>query len=154
MNGPHTLSPRRSVLPAALLVCVCLLLAGANAARAEEPAITYTHESVQAYEGQLAHGEIVSATFNKRVRNLHLTLKNGQHALVHYPPKDEPTLDAQLKAKNVPVTVLSPSAAKSEAAKTPVKHKLRYIAGGIVIAIIVIVAIVLLLDRRRKRLAE
>jgi hypothetical protein len=153
MNGPKSsTSPRRFVLPAVILACVLALLGAGSALGAE--AVTYTHESVQEYEQQLAHNEIVSATFNKRVRNLHLTLKDGTHVLVHYPPKDEPTLLAALQAKHVPVTILTPAEAKSEASKPAVHHKLRYIAGGILLVVIIIVGAVLLFDRRRKSMAE
>ncbi len=148
----------RAPLPrkiAACLACLALFCSLAAApAVAAEPTVHYTDESMQAYEQQLASGQIQSATFNKRIRSLRLTLKNGQHVRVIYPPKDEPKLDAALRAKGVPVTVLSPAEAKTEAAKGPVHHKIRYIAGGVLIAVVVIVGAVLLIDRRRKRLAE
>jgi hypothetical protein len=138
-------------LVGALLAC---LLVPLSAARAAESTVSYVHESVQSYEKQLAAGEIKEATFNKRARNLHLTLTNGQHMLVHYPPKQEQRLASQLRAKGVSVSFLTAAQAKAEAKKKPVHHKIRYIVGGIVIAIIVVVAIVLLVDRRRKRLGE
>jgi len=142
--------------PAALtLLCIALavLLPGA-AASAAESTVHYTKESIQVYEQQLASGQIKAATFNKKVRNLHLELKSGAHVLVHYPAKDEPTLAAALAAKGVSVTVLKPAAAEAESKKAPVHHKLRYIAGGILIAVVIIVGGVLLFDRRRKRMAE
>jgi hypothetical protein len=133
---------------ACLAAALALLLLPASALAAE-------HESQQAYEKQLAAGEIVAATFNKRVRNVHLEVKTGEKYLVHYPPKDEPHILSQLQAKGVHVTILSPSAAKAEASKKgSVHHKLRYIVGGIVVGIAAIVGIVLVVDRRRKRLAE
>jgi hypothetical protein len=137
------------------MACLALAcsLAAARAAAAE-PTIHYTDESMQAYEQQLAGGQIESATFNKRIRSLHLTLKNGQHVRVRYPPKNEPTLAAALKAKGVSVTVLTPAQAKAETSKGKVHHKLRYIAGGVLVAVVLIVGVVLLVDRRRKRLAE
>ncbi|HEX3512082.1 MAG TPA: hypothetical protein VHT27_13395 [Solirubrobacteraceae bacterium] len=135
-------------------MALLVLALPAASALAEETAVKYTNEGQQAYEHQLAAGEIESATFNKRIRSLHLTLKNGQHMRYKYPPKTEKALVAALEAKKVPVSVLSAEAAKKEASKAPVKHKLRYIAGGIVIVVVVIVAAVLMLDRRRKRLAE
>jgi hypothetical protein len=52
------------------------------------------------------------------------------------------------------VTTLKPAEAAKEASKAPVHHKLRYIAGGILIAVIVIVGAVLLVDRRRKTAME
>jgi|SRR5271165_189213 len=152
MTPTRSLFPRWIAPTALSLACLCLLL-GAGAAVAAE-AIVYTHESVPAYEKQLAANEIQEATFNKKVRNLHLTLKNGTHVLVKYPPKDEPTLDSALKSKGITVTFLSPAAAKAEAASKPVHHKIRYIVGGVVIVIIVIVGGVLLYNRRRRALEE
>jgi hypothetical protein len=142
------------VLGTAVLCALGLALAMSASEALAEEVVHYTKESQQAYEGQLAHDEIASATFNKRLRSLRLTLKNGQHVIVHYPPKQEPTYAAALAARHIPVTVLTPTQAKSEASKAPVHHKLRYIAGGILIAVVVIVGGVLLFDRRRKRLAE
>ncbi len=136
------------------IACVAFLcaLAGAATAGAESTTtIVYTKESKPAYEAQLAGHQIQSATFNKKIRSLHLTLKNGTHVLYRYGAHEEKKIAAALKAGGVPVSVLTKSAATAEAAKKPVKHKLRYIAGGIVIVVIVIVAVVLLVDRRRKR---
>jgi hypothetical protein len=146
---------RARVLSAIAACVLCMAFAvAATPALAEEATITYTKESQPAYEQQLASGQIASVTFNKRVRSLHITLKDGTHYLAHYKAKEEPTIAAALKAKGVTVAVLSPTAAKTEASKAPVHHKLRYIAGGILIAVVVIVGGVLLWDRRRKRMAE
>jgi hypothetical protein len=159
MNGPQRLpSPSRGVPLAvcALLACLCLLLAAPAALAAEETAVKYIHESTAEYEKQLNAGEITSATFNRRARSVHLTLKNGQKALIKYGKGEEPKYSAQLAAKHVPVTVLKPSVAAVESKKEPrhVHHKLRYIVGGIVIAVIVIVVAVLLFNRRRRLAAE
>lgn len=132
----------------AALSALCLAAVSAPLAAAEA-APSYTKESKQAYEQQLAKGEIASATFNKLIRSLRLTLKNGDHVLYKYPKKGSKPLIAQLDAKHVPVTVLTPTQAKKES--KPAKHKLRYIAGGILILVIVIVGIVLLVNRRRER---
>jgi hypothetical protein len=145
----HRSPKARSVLPLALSSCLALALL-APAAGAAEETIKYTKESQQAYEQQLAAHEIRDATFNKRLRSLRLTLKDGRHVLYRYQPKGEPALNAQLKAKHVPVTVLTPAEAKSEAAKLPHKHKIRYIVGGVLVAVIVIGGAVLLINRRRK----
>jgi len=142
----------RTVLCVAGVAFACMLASAASAAA--ETTVVYVKESQQAYEQQLASHEIQSATFNKRVRSLHLTLKNGQHVLYRYPAHDSKSLEAKLKAAGIPVSALTPKAAKAEAAKTPVKHKLRYIAGGILIVVIVIVVVVLLIDRRRKHAQE
>jgi hypothetical protein len=126
-----------------------LLLAAAPSPAAEGP-VHYQKETVQEYEKQLAGREIQAATFNKRVRSIHLTLKDGRHVLVRYAAHEEPKYAAQLRAKGVPVTILAPAQAAKEA-KKPVKHKLRYIAGGILIVVVVVVGTVLLIDRKRKR---
>jgi hypothetical protein len=141
----------RAVPAVALLACAFVLCA--SAAYAAEVTVHYTKESIQAYEQQLASGQIQAATFNKKVRSMHLTLKDGRYVLVNYPAHEEPTLAAALEAKKVPVTVLKPAAAAKEAAK-PVHHKLRYIAGGILVVVILVVGGVLLVDRRRKLAAE
>ncbi len=143
-----SLTSRVAVL-AACLMCVSAL-AGAIAGAAE---VSFQKESVQAYEHQLAGGQITAATINKRVRSVHLTLKDGRHVLVKYAAHEESKYVSALEAKGVPVTVLKPAAAAKEAAK-PVHHKLRYIAGGLLIVVILVVGAVLLVDRRRKLVAE
>ena len=150
-------SKRASLTPRILLLLACLLCAGALAspvaAGAAEGSITYTHESFQQYQKQLAAGEITAATINKKVRSVHLTLKDGRHVLAKYAAHEEPKVASALQAKGVPVSVLSKAAADKEAKKS-VHHKLRYIAGGILIAVIVVVGGVLLWDRRRKALSD
>ncbi|MDQ6810703.1 MAG: hypothetical protein M3Z95_02235 [Actinomycetota bacterium] len=141
-------SPRARQLVLALVLS--LALATPAAVAHAQATIHYTHESLQAYEQQLAGGQITAATFNKRIRTLHLTLTSGQHMLVHYGRGEQPKLAAALAAKGVHAQVLKPAAAAKEAAKVPVKHKLRYIAGGILVAVIVIVGAVLLVNRRRQ----
>lgn len=150
---PMHRSPKaRTALLISLATCLALVLL-APAAGAAEGTVKYTHESLKAYEQQLASGQIQAATFNKRVRSLHLTLNDGRHMLVKYGAKEEPKLAAQLEAKHVPVTIEKPAEAAKEA-KKPVKHKLRYIAGGILVVVVLIVGGVLLVDRRRKAAAE
>jgi hypothetical protein len=139
-----TTSLSRAVGLAAALACL-LLPASALAA---------THENQQAYEKQLAAREIEKARINKQVRHLDITLKNGQQFTYVYAAHDEPAVAAKLAAGHVPLEVLSPTAAKAEAKKGAVHHKLRYIAAGILGAIVIIVLIVLFVDRRRKRFAE
>jgi hypothetical protein len=163
MNAPQS-SPnsgrgsavRRLVGCAALLASLCLLVAAPAAVAAEETPVKYIHWSKAEYEKGLAAGEITAATFNRRARSVHLTLKNGQKALIKYGKGEEPAYAAQLAAHHIPVTVLKPAAAQAEFKKEPhpVHHKLRYIIGGIVIAVIVIVGGVLLFNRRRRLAAE
>jgi hypothetical protein len=145
------LAPRNAVL-IACLACVCLL--PTTAASAAEGTVHYVKESLTEYEHQLAAGQIAAATINRRIATVRLTLKNGEHFLVHYGRHQEPALAAALAAKHVPVTILKPAEQIAEAKKTPVHHKLRYIAGGILIAVIVVVGAVLLVDRRRKAAME
>jgi hypothetical protein len=147
-------APTRLRVLTTLAVLCLALTAGSSSAFAAEATAKYTDESQQAYEQQLAAGEIAEAVFNKRIRSVHLILKNGQHFRYLYPAKGEPAIDAALTKKHVPVTILTPAEAKKEAGKAPAKHKLRYIAGGILIVVIVIVGGVLLWDRRRKAMAE
>ncbi|MEA2200814.1 MAG: hypothetical protein QOI89_1410 [Solirubrobacteraceae bacterium] len=149
----HRSPTARNVALLALGSCLALGLL-TPVAPAAEAKVTFQHESQAAYEKQLAAGQIQAATFNKRVRSIHLTLKDGRHMLVRYPPHQAPAFTSQLQAKHVPVTVLKPAEAIKEASKIPVHHKIRYIVGGIVIAVIVIVAAVLLIDRRRKTAME
>jgi hypothetical protein len=149
-------------LAATLLACAALIISPAAASAAEEapsPAtptttVHYTKETQQDYERQLAAGEIQSATFNKKIRSLHLTLKNGNHVLFIYPAHDQPKLASELEKKGITVTVLKKTEADKEATAKPVHHKLRYIAGGILVVIVIVVATVLLIDRKRKQHAE
>jgi len=148
MNRPRKAFIAKNVsLLAALLLSLALLVPALSSAAAS--AVHYEKESKQAYETQLSSGEIQEAAFNKKIRSLHIILKDGKHFIYIYPAHDEPTLDQQLTSKGISVTILSSAAASKEAAK-PVKHKLRYIAGGVLIVIIVIVGVVLYVDRKRK----
>ena len=140
---------------ALLLACLTcgVVLSGAAGASAAEPVIVYKKESLQAFEKQLAAGQIKAVTVNKRVASLHVTLKNGEYVLAHYGKHEEPKQVAALQAKGVPVTVETPAVAIAEA-KKPAHHKLRYIAAGVVIVVIILVGGVLLIDRRRKLSAD
>jgi hypothetical protein len=132
-----------------LCLALALLTSAASAGAAE--AVHYTKESTSAFERQLNAGEIQKAVFNKKVRSIRLTLKNGDHVLVHYPKRGSHAMEAKLRAKRVSVSVLSEAAANKELREQPKHHKIRYIAGGIVLAVIVVVGGVLLLNRRRQR---
>lgn len=147
---------RRNALRAVLFaVFVCLAPAGlAPAAGAAEGTVTvkFQHESLPVYEQQLAHDQVAAVTFNKRLRTVRVTLKNGQHVVAEYPPYQKPRLAAALAAKGVPVTILKKQEAEKEGPKPG--HKLRYIAGAILVVVIVVVGIVLYISRRRKREEE
>jgi hypothetical protein len=135
-----------------VLACVaCAALLAAAGAAGAEGTITYRHESLQEYEKQLAANQIKEVTINKRVASLRVTLKDGSHVLARYGKHQEPTVVAALKARGVPVSTLKPSEALKEVTKKPVHHKLRYIAGGVVIVVVIVVGSVLYIDRKRKR---
>jgi hypothetical protein len=123
-------------------------------ARAAEPTIAYEKESLGQWEKQLAAGEIKEVTINKRLRSLRTALKDGRYVLARYGPKQEATYAGKLKAKAVPVTVLTPTEASTEAKAKPAHHKLRYIAAGVLVAIVIIVGGVLFVNRRRKALQD
>jgi hypothetical protein len=146
-----SLSRRITVLLACLAFAGALPVAVAGAA---EGSISYTRESFQEYEKQLAANKIKEVTVNKRLRSLRVTLKSGSHVLAQYAPHQEPSTIAALKAKRVPVVVLKPAEAIKEVPKKAAHHKLRYIAGGILIAVVIVVGAVLLIDRRRKSLRD
>lgn len=107
--------------------------------------IHYTHESYEAFQHQLAAGQIHAVTFNKKPHSVRVTLKDGSHVLAIYPSHDEPQLAAQLTARGVTVAVLKPKVK----AKPAVHHTLRYIAGGILVVVILTILAVLLIGRRR-----
>jgi hypothetical protein len=146
MTGLKRVRPLCLITSVVFLVALALPVTGLAAA-----APTYTKETKQAYEKQLDSGVIAEGTFNKKLRNLHIKTKNGELFLYHYEKKGEPALAQQLAAHHIRVTVLKSSEAAKEAEKKPAKHKLRYIAGGVLILVILIVGVVLLVNRRRGR---
>jgi hypothetical protein len=137
-----------------MLTCAFALAIAAAAVPAIAAAASEPEENQQVGEQQVASGQVVSATINKRLRRVHVTLKDGTKVFFRYQPHEEPKVAETLAKKHIKVTVLTPAAAKKEATKGKTKHKIRYIVGGVLIVIVVIVAAVLLIDRRRKRLAE
>ncbi|HXN39573.1 MAG TPA: hypothetical protein VN892_16160 [Solirubrobacteraceae bacterium] len=137
-----------------VLAIACLCCALTVAVPMAQGAISYEKESLSEYEQQLAGGQIGAVTINKFIRSLRITLKDGRHVLATYPKHEEAAVAGKLKEKGVPVTVLTPEAAQKEAKSKPVKHKLRYIAGGVLIVVILIVGGVLLVFRRRRLAAE
>ena len=141
--------PTRGLLGTLTGLCVALALLTSAASAGAAEAVHYTKESTSEFERQLNAGEIQKAVFNKKIRSIRLTLKNGDHALVHYPKRGSHPLEAKLKAKHASVSVLGEAAANKEAREQPKHHKIRYIAGGVLV--IVIVGGVLLVNRRRRR---
>jgi hypothetical protein len=150
---PHSRAfPVVKIAVALVLACLCCALV--VAVPVAQGAVSYEKESLGEYEGQLAGGQIAAVTINKFIRTLRITLKDGRHVLATYPKHEEPAVAGKLKAKGVQVTVLTPEVAQAEAKSKPHKHKLRYIAGGILIVLILIVAAVLLVLRRRRLAVE
>jgi ATP-dependent Zn protease len=143
-----TRPPLAAKLASLLVVLVSAAPMAAPAALAAP--VAYQDESYAEFQQQLANGQIRAVTINKRVASLRVTLEDGRHVLAKYGHKEEPKAAAALEAKHVPVTVLSPAQAKSEVPKKAVHHKLRYIAGGILIVLILVVGAVLYMRSRRQ----
>jgi hypothetical protein len=138
----------------AALAAVCLALAAAVLA-VPAGAVTVIHfqkESLQAYDVQLHHGEVHAVAFHpgSSTGHLHISMDNGQHMTVAYASAEQGKLVAQAQAANVPVKVAAVKVTKT----APVKHKLRYIAAGILIVVILVVLVVLLIGRRRALIEE
>lgn len=128
---------------------LCLALIGATAFAAL-PAMAasvfhFQPENMQQFRQQLASSQIHAVTFNKVAHTMHLSMNDHRHLLVSYPPLQYKAIVASLEGKNVPVAVEK----HAKAAPKPAHHKLRYIAGGILVLVIVIVLVVLLMGRRR-----
>jgi hypothetical protein len=104
---------------------------------------------MQAYEGQLHKGEVhaVAVHPGSPTGHLHISLNNGSHMSVAYASAEQAKLVAAARGANARVKIGSATAKAKKAA--PVKHKLRYIVGGILIVVIVVVLVVLLIGRRR-----
>jgi ABC-type amino acid transport substrate-binding protein len=132
------------VLVVALLACASLL--ATTVAQGAVVAVATPTESLPTYEQQLAASEIAKAVFNVKGRDIHVTLANGKHVIVRYPPHRETQLLEALKAKGI--TAVNGKGAVVKAPKAH-KHKIRYIVGGVVILLIVIVAAILVIRRRR-----
>jgi ATP-dependent Zn protease len=128
---------RRALLPAALL----LALSSASASAVKTPRATYS-----VLQQQIAAHEVATAAVNKKVHDVHVTLKDGKHEIVVYPPHQEPRLVAQLSAAGATVKVKKKKKKTVKAAG----HHLRYIAAGILVAIVAIGGAVYVVGRRRQ----
>jgi len=130
------------------LAAVCLaLVATVLAVPAGAATVHFQKESLQAYEGELHHGEVHAVTFHPGTTtgHLHISLNNGGHMTVSYAASEQAKLVTQAQAANARVKVATLKTKKTAA----VHHKLRYIAGGILIVVILVVLVVLLIGRRR-----
>ncbi len=137
----------------AVLVAACAVLAMAVLATAAgAAAIHFEKESLPAYEVQLHHGQVHALTFHPGTTtgHLHISLNNGGHMTVVYASGEQAKLVAAAQTAGARVKIATAPAKKT----TAVKHKLRYIAGGLLIVVIVIVLVVLLIGRRRAVMDE
>jgi hypothetical protein len=131
-----------------MLAAMCLVLAATVlTASAGAASIHFQKESMQGYEAELRHGEVHAVTFHPgtTVGHLHISLNNGGHMTVSYQAAEQSKLVARAQAANARVKIATLKAKKTAA----VHHKLRYIAGGILIFVILVVLGVLLIGRRR-----
>jgi len=142
MNG---LLGRAAAAAAACFLVLALAALPVASAVGAGTVIHYKHESYEAFQRQMAAGQIRAVTFNKKPHSVRVTLKDGSRVLAIYPSHEEPQLAAALSAKGVTVAVLKPKVK----AKPAVHHTLRYIAGGILVVVILAILAVLLIGRRR-----
>jgi hypothetical protein len=70
---------------AVALVCLASISLTPSASAASST--KFTDESLQAYEQQLAGGQIAVARFSEKAHAMHLTLKDGRHMRVVYRPR-------------------------------------------------------------------
>jgi len=111
--------------------------------------IHFEPESVSALEGQLHHSQVHALSVHPAATtdHVHVSLNDGRHMTVAIASAEEAHLIAIARAQGTPVAIAK---AKPKKAVKAAKHKLRYIAAGILVIVIIVVAAVLLLDRRRK----
>jgi hypothetical protein len=114
--------------------------------------IHFQKESVSAYERQLSKGEVHADAFHpgSGTGHLHVSLNDGRHMTIAYAVSEQGKLVAQASTKGARVQMATAKPKKA----TAVKHKLRYIAGAILIVVILIVLAVLLIGRRRTLAAQ
>jgi hypothetical protein len=128
-------------------VCAALAMVVLAVPAGAATVVHFQKEGVQAYEAQLRKGEVHALTFHPGTTtgHLHVSMNNGTHFTVAYASSEQGKLVAQAQADHARVQVATVQVKKA----APAKHKLRYIAGGILIVVIVVVLIVLLIGRRR-----
>jgi hypothetical protein len=133
----------------AVLAAVCAVLAMVVLAVPAGAAtvIHFQKEGVAEYEVQLHKGEVHALTFHPGTPtgHLHISMNNGTHFTVAYASGEQAKLVAQAEGVHARVEIVAVQPKKT----APVKHKLRYIVGGILIVVIAVVLIVLLVGRRR-----
>jgi hypothetical protein len=142
---PVTLRNNASLAIKAAAVSACIFgVCMAPAAYAAKGSGSFSKESLPAYERQLAAGEVKQATFNPPKHTMRLTLKDGTHFHVVYKHGEEPKLRAALASRGVVLP---------KAAKAHIDHKLRYIAGGVLVVALILIVAGLVMVRRRRRAA-
>jgi ATP-dependent Zn protease len=131
---------------AVAIVCLAYISLTATAFAAGSTAKPkFGDESLQAYDQQLAGGEVSVVRFNEKAHTMRVTLKDGRHLHVVYAQGTEPALRAALQAKGVSLPALK---------KSVVHHTLRYVAAGVLVVVILIAIGVLVVVRRRRREAQ
>ena len=141
-------APRISSIAVSATCLLGACLAISASAVAATTVIHFERETVPALTTQLDHGQVHALAFHPAspTGHVHVSLNDGKHMTVAYAPTEQAQLLAVASAHNTPVTIAK---AKTTVSK-PAHHKLRYIAGGILVLVIIVVLAVLLIDRRRK----
>jgi hypothetical protein len=132
---------------ARLLICLLGACVAMTATALAEGAIHFEPESLPALKEQLRRHEVHALSFHPAATgHIHVSLNDGRHMTVAYTKPEQAKLVLLARLDGTPVAIAT---TKTKTVK-PAKHKLRYIAGGILLVVIIVVAAVLLVDRRRK----
>jgi hypothetical protein len=137
-------NPLRS--PTAFAACAAaaaLLLATAVAPAFAGTAIHFQRERYPALLLQLRKGQVHAVVLHPQGYKAHVSLDDGAHMTVTYPPREVARLQALAHAHGASFTVAT------SAPKATAHHKLRYVAAAILIVVILVVLVVLLVGRRR-----
>jgi hypothetical protein len=130
--------------------CATLALLGLLAGPALAATVVhFQREGYQALLSQLDHGEVHAVVLHPQGYKAHIALDNGGHMTVTYPPSEVVKLEAAAHTHGASFAI-----ATSTHKAAPVHHKLRYIAGAILIVVILVVLAVLLVGRRRALVEE
>jgi hypothetical protein len=133
----------------ASVACVLGACAVIGASALAATTIHFERESLPAMTVQLHHRQVHALSFHPATPtgHIHVSLNDGRHMTVAYASSEQAHLLALARAAGTPVTVAT---VKAKKAKPAAQHKLRYIAGGLLVLVIIVVLAVLLIDRRRK----
>jgi hypothetical protein len=142
--------PIRALLAASLTIALLAPVAGASAQSPTTP--KFTKEDYSVFLTQLNSGQVAAVTFNKKAHTLHITTRDGKLYLASYDSPQWKSIEAQIKAKGVPVTI--EKVKKAGSTTTTTHHKLRYIAAGVLVLVVIVIAVVLGFNRRRPPAAE